>query len=179
MENADEIVSTEAEEVKTIFTKSDVQQLRKKCDSLIEGVLENLLLENAPEQEFYNRLWMDGIYNNPLLQNEKEKEYALYRIWQDRRIPYFQLDDGMTMSNETYTEYCNKNKHLIKKAFFIINSSFPQRSQQGDLLLRVMSECETFEDKVVVMAQILGNVETGVLLGLLDAVASDMSEEQI
>ncbi len=177
MENADEIVSTEAEEIEKIFTKSDIQHLKKKCGSLIEGVLENLLLENAPEQEFYNRLWLDGIYNNPLLQNDKEKEYALYRIWQDRRIPYFQLDEGMTMSNEKFTEYCNKNKHLIKKAFFIINSTFSQRSQQGDLLLRVMSECETIEDKVVVMAQILGNVETGVLLSLLEAVESEMPEE--
>ncbi len=168
LENADEIVSTEEEEIEEVFDESDVQRLQKKCGSLIEGVLENLLSENAPEQEFYNRLWWDGICKNALLQDKKEKIYALYRIWQDSRIPYFQLNEGMTMSNEAFMDYCNKNKHLIKKAFFIINSSFSQYSEQSDLLLRVMSECETDKDKVVVMAQILKSVEKRSLFNFLE-----------
>lgn len=142
LENADEIISTEAEEAEQIFTATEVQQLRKKCDPLIEGILNRFLTENNSEREFYNRLWTDGIYGNAALQNDKEKLYALYKIWQDGRIPYFQLDAGLSMTNEQFGDCCNRNRQLIKKAFFIINSAFSQRSQQSDLLLRVLNSAK-------------------------------------
>lgn len=83
----------------------------------------------------------------------------------------------MEMSNEVFMEFSEKNRQLIKKAFFIINSSFAQRSQQSDLLLRVLDECETNEEKVVVMVQILGNIEMKVLLDLFGALDNEQSEK--
>ena len=83
----------------------------------------------------------------------------------------------MEMSNEVFMEFSEKNRQLIKKAFFIINSSFAQRSQQSDLLLRVLDECETNEEKVVVMVQILGNIEMKVLLDLFGALDSEQLEK--
>ncbi|MCM1120989.1 MAG: hypothetical protein NC416_00245 [Eubacterium sp.] len=178
LENADEIVSTEEKGIKRFFTAEEVQELQRKCATLIVGIMDKLLLENIPVQEFYRRLWAEGICKNTLLQDEKEKIYALYRIWQDRRIPYYQLDHGMEMSNEEFKEYCEKNKQLIKKAFFIINSSiFSQRSQQGDLLIRVLDECKTNADKVIVMTQILSSVERNVLLGLFEAMDGELPED--
>ena len=177
LENADEIVSSEEVEVENSFTSEDINRLQKKCDVLITGIIENFLSENTSAQEFYRRLWTDGICQNALLQDEKEKAYALYRIWQDRRIPYFQLEPGMEMSNEVFMEFSEKNRQLIKKAFFIINSSFAQRSQQSDLLLRVLDECETNEEKVVVMVQILGNIEMKVLLDLFGALDNEQLEK--
>lgn len=175
LENADEIVSSEEIEVEKSFTSEEINRLKRKCDVLIAGIVDNLLSENTSKEEFYQRLWMDGICKNTLLQDEKEKAYALYRIWQDSRIPYFQLDQGMEMSDEVFMEYSEKNRQLIKKAFFIINSSFAQRSQQGDLLLRVLDECAMNEDKVVVMAQILSNIEMKVVLDLLEAIDDELS----
>ena len=83
----------------------------------------------------------------------------------------------MEMSNEVFMEFSEKNRQLIKKAFFIINSSFAQRSQQSDLLLRVLDECETNEEKVVVMVQIIGNIEMYVLLDLFGALDSEQLEK--
>ncbi len=83
----------------------------------------------------------------------------------------------MEMSNEVFMEFSEKNRQLIKKAFFIINSSFAQRSQQSDLLLRVLDECETNEEKVVVMVQILGNIEMKVLLDLFGALDNEQLEK--
>lgn len=176
LENADEINSTKEEDAEQIFTATEVQQLGKKCDSLIEGILKRFISENVSETEFYDRLWTDGICGNTLLQNDREKIYALYKIWQDGRIPYFQLEEGLTMANEQFGECCNKNRELIKKAFFIINSSFSQRSQQSDLLLKILGECDTNEDRVVVMAQILGNVENKGWLSLYKKVTAEKTE---
>ncbi len=83
----------------------------------------------------------------------------------------------MEMSNEVFMEFSEKNRQLIKKAFYIINSSFAQRSQQSDLLLRVLDECETNEEKVVVMVQILGNIEMKVLLDLFGALDNEQLEK--
>ena len=66
---------------------------------------------------------------------------------------------------------------MIKKAFFIINTSFSQRSQQSDLLLRVLDECETNVDKVVVMAQILGGTERKAIFSLLEAAKNEKGKE--
>lgn len=177
LENADEIDSTEEKELDQVFTATEIQRLKKKCEPLIEGVLESLLSENISTEDFYGRLWEDGICGNTFLQTDKEKIYALYRVWRDSRIPYFQLGEGMKMSNEAYMECCNKNIHLIKKAFFIINTSFSQRSQQSDLLLRVLDECETNVDKVVVMAQILGVTERKAIFSLLEAAKNEKGKE--
>ena len=94
-----------------------------------------------------------------------------------KHVNRFQLGEGMKMSNEAYMECCNKNRHLIKKAFFIINTSFSQRSQQSDLLLRVLDECETNVDKVVVMAQILGGTERKAIFSLLEAAKNEKGKE--
>ncbi|MCM1538819.1 MAG: hypothetical protein NC254_10535 [bacterium] len=176
LENADEIESTKEEEVEQVFTATEVQQLRRKCDELIDGILKKILLENDQEQEFYDRLWTEGICGNTFLQSDREKIYAFCRIWQDSRIPYFHLEKGMMMTNESFSACGNKNKALIKKAFFIISSAFSQRSEQSDLLLRVLDECETNEDKVVVMAQILGKVERKAWMSLYEATRSAETE---
>lgn len=177
LDNADEIDSTKEEDAEQIFTATEIQQLRKKCDSLIEGILNRFLSENDSEGEFYNRLWTEGVCGNTLLQSDKERIYALYKIWQDGRIPYFQLDEGLAMTNEQFGDCCNKNRQLIKKAFFIINSAFSQRSQQSDLLLEVLKECETDEDKAVVMAQILGHAEMKGWLSLYERVRTERVKE--
>ena len=83
----------------------------------------------------------------------------------------------MEMSNEVFMEFSEKNRQLIKKAFFFFFSSFAQRSQQSDLLLRVLDECETNEEKVVVMVQILGNIEMKVLLDLFGALDNEQLEK--
>ena len=64
LENADEIDSTEEKEPDQVFTATEIQRLKKKCEPLIEGVLESLLSENISTEDFYGRLWEDGICGN-------------------------------------------------------------------------------------------------------------------
>ena len=63
------------------------------------------------------------------------------------------------MTNERFMEITRKNMLLIKKANFIVRSSLEQRTEVSALLLNILSECETQEDKTVVLAQILARLE--------------------
>lgn len=49
---------------------------------------------------FYGELWKKAIAKSSILEQQKERIYALYRIWIDGRIPYIQPEDGLKMTNE-------------------------------------------------------------------------------
>ena len=91
------------------------------------GILNSALNKNCSEDAFYELLWNSIANHNPLLPGEDDVIYAIYLIWQDGRIPYFQLEEGLKMTNERFAEVIRKNKSLIKKANFIIRSSLEQK----------------------------------------------------
>ncbi len=163
LKNADDIVSAQEQEIPPRYTATEIQNLQRKCASCVKGILNGALERNCPEEEFYSLLWHSIADHNPMLSEQDDVIYALCLIWQDGRIPYFQLEEGIKMSNEDFQEISRKNMLLIKKAFFIIRSSFAQRTELSALLLNILSECETVEDKVVVLSQILAKQEQKII----------------
>lgn len=159
LQNADDILSTEEQEIPPCYTASEIQKLKSNCASYVMGTLDSALKRNSSEDAFYDLLWHIITEKNPLLPGEDEVIYAIYMIWQDGRIPYFQLEEGPKMTNERFGDITRKNKILIKKANFIIKSSLEQRTEVSGLLLKILSECETEEDKIVVLAQTLARLE--------------------
>lgn len=173
--NADEIGSSEEEAVEQYFLPKQVGELREKCEDLVKGLLGKLIKENMDEEEFYDALWERGIKNNSLLEKEDEKIYALYCIWMDRRIPYFKLGTGIKMSNEQFREITIKNKAQIKKAVFIINSDFSQKTERCSLLNEILDANESESEKSVILAQILDAMVHKVFVGMVER-ASDEEE---
>lgn len=159
LQNADDITSTEEQEIPPRYTATEIQKLRNNCASCVIGILNSALNRNCSEDDFYKLLWHSITDHNPLLPEEDDIIYAIYIIWQDGRIPYFQLEKGLKMTNEQFIEVTRKNKLLIKKSNFIIRSALEQRTEVSELLLKVLSECETQEDAIVVLAQALARLE--------------------
>lgn len=159
LQNADDIISTEEQEIPPRYTAAETQKLKNNCASCVMGILNSALNKNCSEDAFYELLWNSIANHNPLLPGEDDVIYAIYLIWQDGRIPYFQLEEGLKMTNERFAEVIRKNKSLIKKANFIIRSSLEQRTEVSGLLLKLLSECETQEDATVVLAQTLARLE--------------------
>lgn len=159
LQNADDITSVEEQEIPPRYTATEIQKLRNNCASCVIGILNSALNKNCSEDDFYELLWHSIADCNPLLPEEDDVIYAIYMIWQDGRIPYFQLGEGLKMTNERFAEITRKNKVLIKKANFIIRSSLEQRTEVSGLLLKILSECETQEDAVVVLAQAMTRLE--------------------
>ena len=159
LQNTDDIVSVEEQEIPQRYTAAEIQKRKNHCASCVMGILNSALSRNASEDDFYELLWHSIADHNPLLPEEDDVIYAIYMIWQDGRIPYFQLEEGIKMTNERFVEITRKNKTLIKKVNFIIKSSLEQRTEVSGLLLKILSDCETQEDRAVVLAQAFARLE--------------------
>ena len=103
LENSELIEPSNEERVKAIFSKEESLELEEMYGQMINGMLAALLTKNLSVNEFYEELW-GAIVDNPILKEEKVKVFALYYIWIDMRIPYFQLDKGIKMSNEEFAD---------------------------------------------------------------------------
>lgn len=132
-----------------------------------------LIKENMDEKDFYDELWKKGIQNNPLFEQEDEKIYALYCVWMDRRIPYYKLDMGIRMPNEEYKEITVKNEARIRKAVFVINSDFSQKTERASLLNKILDESKSESEKAVILAQILDAMIQKVVEGLLNRTSGE------
>lgn len=149
----------EKEEIPEYFTPKEIQNLANNCGQMLKGTLRKLIAEKLTKQEFYARLWKDVIAENDVLLDEKEKIFALYYIWQDDRIPYFDVSCGLEMSDEEFSEIRKCKEELLRKATFVLNTNFLQKTQRSSVLLEIIDECEYKKEKAVILAHVLDSAE--------------------
>ena len=167
LENADEVVTSGEKEIKKRFPEEKIQKLKNDCEAQIEGSLTKLIRKNMDAEEFYEELWQKAIEHNSLLDGEDEKIYALYRIWTDSRIPYFNLGAGLKMSDEDFLKISETKKDELRKIVFILNSELEQRTETSSLILNLLNSCETNDEKVVLLAQVIAISERRMINELL------------
>lgn len=157
-ERAEDVKSEGGTQIKEIFTDEEKFHFVLSYGKLIDGALDVLLQKNCSCTEFYAELW-DFIEHNTILTEKKQKAFALYYIWIDARIPYYQLDAGIRMDNTVYKETIEKLKPMIKKARFILYTPTAQRTERASRLLKLLEGVENEDEKAVLMAQILAMIE--------------------
>lgn len=154
LEEGPDIESIHSIEVKAYFTASKIQMLKRSCEHMVEGILNKLLLDNLCEEDFYNKLW-DSVQYNPIFSTEEEKIYALYSIYSDPCIPYFQLEKGIKMTNEDFDEFTQSINGDIKKAVYILNAKLDQKTEVASLLMNLLNSYDSIEKQAVLLAHIL------------------------
>ena len=85
-----------------------------------------------------------------------DKIYAWLFVWRSSFIPYFQLANGIKMSNEDYQSISERLFLKISEINFILNSDFDQKTEQCSLLLTVLDSCKDLEERSVLLSQLLG-----------------------
>lgn len=126
-----------------------------RYQSLIHGLIECLTAGNPDEKKFYEALWL-FIENGPvILPEEDDRIFAWMFAWRDRKTPYFQMKEGMEMSNERFSEISKNMFSKIAKADYILRFPFDQKTQRSSQLLDLLDECETQEERCVLMVKIL------------------------
>lgn len=153
-EYSEDIESSEEHRIEKVFSEEDKYQFTSQYGKMIDGFLEALLRENLPGNTFYAKLW-EFINNDGLLVEKKQKAFALYYIWIDVRIPYYQLQEGIKMSNEDYQAYNKDLKETIKKARFILFTPTAQKTERASRLLDLLDEVDDKREKAVLMSHIL------------------------
>lgn len=166
-ENADYIDSSDEKEVDAFFTAQQLQKYEKEYSGLIDAVLNKLVMRHCEKDEFYKELWESIMKSDVVCDGKNEKIYAIGRIWSDAKIPYFQVKDGIKMSDEEFSDIINKNKELLQEVTFILNCKYEQRTEISSMLLEVLERCNNSKEKAVVMAKILDLNERRVLYSIL------------
>lgn len=154
-ENADNIESSESEKVVVSITEDVAELLQKQYGDIVDALFERLLKSNLQEDQFYQKIW-EVIFTNPSFEDDKARIFALYYIWIDVRIPYFHLDEGLTMSeHEFQTLSESMNKSILKARFILRTPMFEQRTTRASAILELLNEYNDERERVVLMAHIL------------------------
>ena len=127
----------------------------KFVDELLEATLKKAYNMGMDNSSFYQLLW-GNIVKADMFGDVEEKSFALYYIVIDRRIPYFLLEKGMWMDDDTFKKCREKNLDVIKKMRFILFNSFSQKTEEASIILDEIVGLDSYEDQVVVLASILG-----------------------
>lgn len=159
------IDSSDENEVKAHFTASQIQILKDEFDDLLDGILNKLLSKHFDKSTFYSELWKN-IESDILFEEEDKKIYALYRIWCDGRIPYFQIDEGIKMSDDEFQVTLKETEELLREITFIMSCKFKQKTERSSILLRVLNSCKDDKEKAVVLAYIISTAEIKILESL-------------
>lgn len=165
-ENADYIDSSDEKEVDAFFTAQQIQKYEKECSELIDALLNKLVKRHCKKEVFYDELWEKIMESDVVCEGKNEKIYAIARIWSDARIPYFQIKDGIKMSDEEFLTIVKKDKELLQEVTFILNCKYEQRTEISSVLLDVLERCKDTKEKAVVMAKILDLTEKNILYNI-------------
>ena len=113
--------------------------------------------KSISEEDFYSGLW-HNIVNNSLFQKEEEKWFATYYILIDSRIPFFEVQKGLEMSNEGFGALIKECKKDIQKIKFIMSYEFDQKTMEASNILDVILAQDTYEKKTILISIVLSEL---------------------
>lgn len=153
-ETKEGIESSEEVEASLFFTEGEVIDYTKDYGKIVDGIMENLFRKKPGREAFYNELW-GKITLRELFQDEKTQIFALYYVWIDVRIPYFELPDTIKLSAAEYQVCVDKLRDRIQEARFILFSDFEQWTEVSYLLMKLLDDIEDKTERAVFLACIM------------------------
>lgn len=185
------IMSREEEEREQYFTvllsKIDLSTIVEETElfedlplqqnnGLIQNIIGNLAKQNMSEESFYHKLW-EKIQDNILFPDEDEQIYFLSCLCKSNLIPYFQLDDGISMENDEYRDRLKKMNALLKKADYIMYAPLEQKTQRASLLMDLAQQITDQRDKTVFWAYTLTAMPLKMPKDLVDELFERLKKE--
>ncbi|OIP42382.1 MAG: hypothetical protein AUK47_04535 [Deltaproteobacteria bacterium CG2_30_63_29] len=155
--------SKTAEPDDLVFPEDVFKEYKAKYSRVVDAMLQMVLQDNPPENEFYERLWQ--IPNNSLFAvDDRARVFALFWILIDNNLPYFQIEnDGLLIADDEIDEVDEKVALDVAKIRKILrHRGFNHVTEQADLLLRVIEKHETRE-RVVLLAHLIALLQASSL----------------
>jgi hypothetical protein len=153
-ENAEGISSSKEKEAPVFFDEKEKDAYEDAYGKLADGIFEKLLKRRPTNDEFYVEFWK-YICMDDLFEDEKAKVFAVYYIWIDRRIPYFELTDGIQIEGKEYKKCIEKLLPQLQKVRFILATEHETWSEVGDWLIQILDTVNEPEEKAVLMSCIM------------------------
>lgn len=174
-ENSDRIESTEEKECQKFFDEGEENLYQECYGKLTDGLLEQLLKRRVTVEAFYQQLW-EFISMDALFPDEKAKVFALYYIWIDIRIPYFELPESIRIDKQEFEQIQEEIRPQLQNARFILASRFSRWSELAYLLVQILDSLKDVKQKAVLLGYILNT--NSKRAGRMAVMSQMMEEEQ-
>lgn len=137
---------------------AEYERLYNEQKETVELIVNNLESKNESENEFYIQLW-EQWRNETLFPTDEKRIAMLIQLVGMDEIPYYQLSKVKEMSDKEYENRTNNIILQLKRAIYVINSKYTQKTQVATQLIEIESQITDEVDKVVFLAQIMGYYE--------------------
>lgn len=160
------------------FKEEEEQEMGNNYAKMIDGMIDALMKRHLEEAEFYRELWEKVIAGNIMLDKKTEKEYALYRITKNMRIPYYHLQEGLKMTNEEFDDHVKSLNKQVKQVKFIMRSPFQQKTERMSLINEILKSAQNDEERAVLLAVVYTEIERGLVEQLLKMPIKPLRKEK-
>ena len=138
-----------------LFEKSEIGTYKtiygRFIDGTINGVAKAAYLHDYTIEKEYELLW-NAVFENSVLETEKEKAFALYWIVIDAMLPYQSLSTGIRMDNDFYAKKIKKLSAKINKIKYILGFPFEQKTEEASLIVNEITSTRNPDDKAVLLS---------------------------
>lgn len=145
-------------EAKKYFSEEEYEQAYDSIRPIISTLLNNLVEENVPAEQFYTRMW-GSISNKDFFPSEVECICAILYVLASPLIPYYQMKAPVQMDNEKFHEIGKIIRPQVKKALFALNRKYRQRTEMSSQLIFILDEIDDVEQRIVFMAKLIGHYQ--------------------
>lgn len=149
--------STKSLKLDPVLTQNDIANFQERLGSLVDAFLDVIFREQWDADGFYEQV--ASMLENPIFRSDKEKGFAFYWFYVDKRIPYFQLDEGMSMSDDDWRDLGIALRPDTARIRYILATDWISRSSQSDHLLRIF-EGRSDVERVRLMAFLVWELES-------------------
>ncbi len=137
---------------------SETKEMICSADSIAAQVVSSMVDKRVPASTFYDELWTK-FTDDILLPSDEDKKCFLMSLWLDSRIPYFELDEGIEMSDDEYTDRIKQISGHISRAAFISSLNMDQKTKKASLLADEAMQISDRRDLAVFWAFAISTIE--------------------
>lgn len=147
---------------------SRVLELMRLANNLISNQIEKRVTEEMFYAELWKRLWDDVV-----LPTREDRIIFFQILWLDTRIPYFQIGEGLALSEDEFQKVIERIRPALQKGEFILNANLKSKPQRGSLLLEIADSLDKDVERSVFWGMLIGN-----LRGQIKALLSVLSDKE-
>jgi hypothetical protein len=138
-------------------TEEQLIILLNKYQSLVDGYVNYLVLENLAEHVFYERLWA-FIHKEEVFPDELASKIAFIVVCKHQKLPYFYISNNINMEEGEYGECMKATELQQKKMTFVLNYGYVKKSEQAAAMWSILNEISDEKQKIVAFSWLLNKM---------------------
>lgn len=146
--------SEETLELEKVLPEDEYQQITTAIAPITQKILDNLVIKNLNEHDFYEALFEK--ITDSIIFSKNETVCTTIILLVDGRIPYFELDEAVKMDEEEFQSISKSIEEQIKKAYFIIEYGYEQKTEIASQLHKLIEKQTDEKNKIVLLSNIIG-----------------------